>query len=90
VQIGSLIHVSETSTKEALSSETLVSTSQKSVFSKEIFVSLRRDVVSTERKDYVTQTELTFLHLHRLIFIIVCKKSKGKTIPVEALRVPGG
>jgi hypothetical protein len=66
----------------------LVPTSPKSVFSKEIFVNLRRDVVSTERKD--AQTVLTFLHLHRLIFITVFKKGKGKTFPVEALRVAGG
>jgi hypothetical protein len=49
VQYGSLINVSEASTKEAVSSDTLVPTSQKSVLSKEIFVNLRRDVVSTER-----------------------------------------
>ena len=51
MQFGSLINVSEASTKEVFSSDALVPISQKSVFSKEIFVSLRKDAVSTGKKD---------------------------------------
>lgn len=69
VQFGILINVSEASTKEAVSSDTLVPTVQKSVFSKEIFVNLRRDVVSNERKDACYTNSINFLYLHRLIFI---------------------
>jgi hypothetical protein len=55
------------------------------------FLSISEGMLSALKENtHVIQTVLTFLHLHRLIFIIVCKKAEGKTIPVQALRVPGG
>jgi len=76
MQLGSLINVAEASTKEAVSSNTLVPTSRKSVFSKEIFVNLRRDAVSTERKDACYTNSINLLMFALVNFHCRLQKSK--------------